>query len=114
MSKKLDTSNLPSHRGNKRPRVDSSMPSKTPVIILNPAALPAFVQRPMVPKVDAPIPRPNAELSSSSPKALPPETVSRFKQVVRNKDVSICYDMSVKEFEYSTIHNLFKVTCLCP
>ena len=36
----------------------------------------------------------------------------RFKQAVIDKDVAICYDMSVKEFEQSTIHDLFKVLCL--
>ena len=102
------------------------MPSKTLVVILDPAAPPASIQPPMVPKVDALIPHLNAELSGSSPKALPPENDPmtllrrenlawcRFKQVVRNEDVSICYNMLVKEFENSTIHNLFKVTCLCP
>ena len=33
----------------------------------------------------------------------------RFKQDVSDKDITICYDMSVKEFERSTIHDLFKV-----
>ena len=33
----------------------------------------------------------------------------RFKQIVKTEDVSICYDMSMREFERSTIHDLFKV-----
>lgn len=32
-----------------------------------------------------------------------------FKQVVKDKDVTICYDMFVREFERSTIYDLFKV-----
>ena len=32
-----------------------------------------------------------------------------FNQVVTNEDVTICYDMSKKEFEHSTVHDLFKV-----
>ena len=33
----------------------------------------------------------------------------RFKQIVKTEDVSICYDMSMREFEPSMIHDLFKV-----
>ena len=33
----------------------------------------------------------------------------RFKQAVSDKDFAICCDMSVKEFERSTVHDLFKV-----
>lgn len=35
---------------------------------------------------------------------------NRFKQVVKDKDVNICYDMFVKEFERLTVHDLSKVT----
>ena len=33
----------------------------------------------------------------------------RIQQVVSEEDVAICYDMFVKEFERSTVHDLFKV-----
>lgn len=33
----------------------------------------------------------------------------RFKTVVNEDDVIACYDMYIKEFECSTIHDLFKV-----
>ena len=33
----------------------------------------------------------------------------RFQQAVTDKDIVICYDMFVKEFECSTVHDLFKV-----
>ena len=36
----------------------------------------------------------------------------RFQQVVSDEDVAICSDMSVKEFEQSTVHDLFKVLFL--
>nr|POE92478.1 hypothetical protein CFP56_51028 [Quercus suber] len=32
----------------------------------------------------------------------------KFNQAITNEDVAICYDMSMKEFERSTIHDLFK------
>ena len=42
----------------------------------------------------------------------------RFEQVVIGEDVVACYDMSLKEFKYSGVHDLFKVvtftsSCLC-
>ena len=32
-----------------------------------------------------------------------------FQQAVIDKNVVVCYDMSLKEFERSTVHDLFKV-----
>ena len=33
----------------------------------------------------------------------------KFQQVVNDEDIAVCYDMSLKEFEHSIVHNLFKV-----
>ena len=33
----------------------------------------------------------------------------KFNQAVTNEDVAVCYNMSMKEFEHSTVHDLFKV-----
>ena len=33
----------------------------------------------------------------------------RFEKAVTNEDVAVCYDTSLKKFEYSAIHDLFKV-----
>ena len=33
----------------------------------------------------------------------------RFQQAVTDEDSVVCYDMSLKEFEHFTVHNLFKV-----
>lgn len=32
-----------------------------------------------------------------------------FKKVVSDKDIAACYDMSLKDFEHSGVHDLFKV-----
>lgn len=94
------------------------MPSTTPIVVFNPATPTAKL---MVPKIDASLTRPDAKpsnpflktpLSDDGPLTfLRSENLAwnRFKQVVRNEDISICYDMSIKEFEHSTIHDLFKV-----
>ena len=55
MSKKLDTGNLPSRRGNKRLKLDSSTPSTTPVLVLDHVTL---AQPPVASKVDASLPHP--------------------------------------------------------
>ena len=33
----------------------------------------------------------------------------RFEKAVTSEDVAMCYDMSLKEFEHSNVHDLFKV-----
>ena len=33
----------------------------------------------------------------------------RFQKVVSNEDINTCYDMSLKDFEHSGVHDLFKV-----
>ena len=40
----------------------------------------------------------------------------RFQQAMIDDDVAMCYDMSLKEFENSTVHDLFKICiyfCFC-
>ena len=37
-----------------------------------------------------------------------------FKGIVTDNEVNECYNMSVKEFERSSIHDLFKVSFICP
>ena len=36
----------------------------------------------------------------------------RFKNVVTDEDMNTCYNMSLKDFEHSGVHDLFKVTSL--
>ena len=94
----------------------------TLVVVLDPVAPTASTQPLVVSKVDTSIPRLDVEPSNSFPKTPSPEdghmtllrrenlAWNRFKKVVRNEVVSICYDMFVKEFEHSTILDLSKVT----
>jgi len=72
-------------------------------------------------KVDVPTPLPDIGPSSVPPvTTLPkdsPLTLLRnetlawniLKQVKKDEDIDICYNMFVKEFEQSTIHDLCKV-----
>ena len=36
----------------------------------------------------------------------------RFQKAVIDKDINVCYDMSLKDFEHSGVHDLFKVMVL--
>ena len=33
----------------------------------------------------------------------------RFQKAVTDEDINVCYDMSLKDFEHSGVHDLFKV-----
>ena len=33
----------------------------------------------------------------------------RFQRAVIDEDINVCYDMSLKDFEHSGVHDLFKV-----
>ena len=38
----------------------------------------------------------------------------RFQKVVTDEDINVCYEKSLKDFEHSSVHDLFKVNnCLC-
>ncbi|KAL0015459.1 hypothetical protein SO802_002528 [Lithocarpus litseifolius] len=65
VSRTVDIGNLPSHRGQKRPKVDSSSHSKAPIVKLNPSLVenPAVVLPSEVPSSKDPS-RPNLELST--------------------------------------------------
>ena len=37
----------------------------------------------------------------------------RFQNAVTDEDINVCYDMSLKDFEHSGVHDLFKVIVFC-
>ena len=111
---------LPSHRGNKKPKLGSFTLSKSFVVELNPSVPPAAsIQPSMAPKANTPLPNASPSLNpitATLPESRPLTLLrseglawERFQQAVTDKDIIICYDISVKEFERSTIHDLFKV-----
>ena len=122
VSRTVNVGNLPSSRGKKRAKVDPSSRGKAPLVESNssPAENPIEVPSSEVPSSEVPSseapPCPNPE-SSKTPSMSTSFTFirgealawNRFKMVVKEDDVMACYDMSVKEFEHSTIHDLFKV-----
>ena len=117
MSWTVDVGNLPRRQGQKRAKVDPSSRGKAPLVESNSSLVenPIEVPSSEVPSSEAPS-CPNSE-SSKTPSLSTSFTFirrealawNRFKMVVKEDDVMACYDMSIKEFEHSTIHDLFKV-----
>ena len=61
-------------------------------------------------------PRTIASISSKPPPWVPSNIIEnedlaweRFKEAVKDEDINVCYDMSLKDFEHSGVHDLFKV-----
>ena len=109
ISKKVDTGSLPSCQGNKKQKVDHLTMSISPVMILDHPT-------PMA-KSRASTTLAHPGVNTSKPTNASPMTLleskdlvwEKFNQAFTNEVVTICYDMSKKKFERSTIHDLFKV-----
>ena len=120
ISRTLDIGNLLSCRGNKKPNL---------ALLLRPSPLSSKLI-PFVPPTasnqPSTIPKANTLLPNRSPSSNPSTAAplkgrlltllrskslawERLQQAVTDKVIIICYDMSVKEFERPTIHDLFKV-----
>ena len=82
--------------------VDSSTPTET-----TPSKTPPSKTHPS--KTTAP--------GTSQPSALVPTNIIEnenlawecFQKAVTNEDINVCYNMSLKDFEHSGVHDLFKV-----
>ena len=117
ISKMFDTGSLLSCRGNKKPKHGLFTLSKLTVVQTNLSIPPTTSNQPLRAKT----PLPDVSLSLKPFAAAPPKSClltllrseglaqDRFQQAVTNKDVTICYDMFMKEFEQSTVHDLFNV-----
>ena len=115
LPKTLDLGNLPSRRG-KKAKHGSFKPR-----VVKPS-LPTFQPSVQVFDVDSSIPvevtpsKMTTPTSSQSSQRVPMKLLEnedlaweRFKKAVTGEDVAACYDMSLREFEHSAVHDLFKV-----
>ena len=120
LPKNLDLGSLPSRR-NKRVKHSSSKVTK--LILPQPNLI--------VQAIDVDVSPPIETTSSKTPPRMitsvlsqPPPRVSsniienedlawqRFEEAVKDEDIHACYDMSLKDFEHSGVHDLFKVNLL--
>ena len=107
---------LPSCRGHKKEKHKSS---KFGVIKPGLVIPPTSTKQPFVQIFDVDSSNPPEIASSKPPKSalmnlLKNEDLAleRFQQAVTKEDVAVCYDMSVKNFDHSIVHDLFKVFSL--
>ncbi|XP_075634358.1 uncharacterized protein LOC142606879 [Castanea sativa] len=116
LSKAINLENLPSRRAKHRrsskpgvvsPAVPVPPPSQSPSIqILDVES--SELAHPPPPKTSVPTSsQPPVEVASN---LLESEDLAweRFEKAVSGEDVAACYNMSLKEFEHSSVHNLFK------
>ena len=118
--KTIDLGDLPSRRGYKKAKHGLS---KSGVVKPGPATPPASQQPSIqIHDLDSSVParvtpsKPTVPISSQPSKRVPINLLEnedlaweRFKKAVTNEDVAVCYDISLKEFGYSDVHDLFKI-----
>ena len=121
LSKNLDLENLPSRRSKKTRHGSSQLVKSNPPPSHQPAQVFDVDSSTLVETTPSQTPPSKLTLSTSSQ---PSQKVSsniieneslaweRFKNAVTEEDINTCYDMSLKDFEHSGVHDLFKVTSL--
>ena len=108
VSKRADTGNLPSCRGNKKQKVNPSTKSNPIVVLDHPTPMTKSRAGTSPSRLGVNLSKP---FNAAPMTLLESEDLAweKFNQAVTNEDVAICYNMSMKEFEHSTVHDLFKV-----
>ena len=117
----VDLGSLPSRRNHKKSKHGSSKSGfiKPGFVVHLASAKPLFAQ---VLNLDSSslvkvTPSKPIETTLSKPPSSIPMTLlenedlewEKFQQVVNDEGIDVCYDMSLKEFEHSAVHDLFKV-----
>ena len=118
LSKHLDIGNLPSRRGKKAKHTSSqaAKPNSPPPQ----SSIRVYDVDSSTPTETTPSKTPPSKTTApatSQPFALVPTNIienenlawERFQKAVTNEDINVCYDMSLKDFEHSGVHDLFKV-----
>ena len=120
LPRNLDLGSLPSHR-DKRVRHSSSKVTKPilPQPNLTVQAIDVDVSPPIETTSSKTPPRTITSVSSQPPPRVSSNIIENedlawqhFEEVVKDEDIHACYDMSLKDFEHSGVHDLFKVNLL--
>ena len=122
MSKNLDIGNLPSRRRKKAKHVSSqttkpNLPPPQPSIKMYDvdSSTPTEITPSKTPPSKTTVP------ATSQPSPQVPTNIienenlawERFQKAITDEDINVCYDMSLKDFEHSSVHDLFKVIVFC-
>ena len=118
LSKSLDLGNLPNRRGKKtkhgssqvvKPNIPSSqlvkiydVDSSTPIETTPSKTPPSKTTVPATPQPSQQVPSNIIENEDLA--------WERFQKAVLDEDINVCYDMSLKDFEHSGVHDLFNVS----
>ena len=116
----VDLGNLPSRRREKKPKHKSSKPKdvqSTPLVSVTEPVDVQILDDPEPKDSPVHIPSVTKARSSSLPSQQVPQNLigsedlawERFGTAVTDTDVAACYNMSLKDFEHSGVHDLFKV-----
>ena len=112
--------NLPSHRGNKKAKHGLSKLG----VVKSGLVIPLTSQQPSIQihdldsfvLVGVTSSKPVVTISFQPSRRLPINLLEnedlaweRFQKAVTDEDVVVCYDMSLREYEHSAVHDLFKV-----
>ena len=131
ISTAVDLDDLPSHRGPKKKKPAKADKASLPEV---PKFVPLTVNLDESPVDVEPVQTihpvqtettPQTKTARKPPSSPPSDRPSNlvldenyawrtFKGIVTDNEVNECYNMSVKEFERSSIHDLFKVSFICP
>ena len=123
ISSSVNLDDLPSRRGSKKPKPTKNPPPRVPKFTSQTVDLDEPVINVVPVQTIPPVqtdPPPPAKASRrthpSEPSKEPPNLVldegyawRTFKGIITDNEVNSCYNMSVKDFERSAIHDLFKV-----
>ena len=120
LPRNLDLGSLPSRR-DKRVKQSSSKVAKPilPQPNLSVQTIDVDVSPPVQTTSSKTPPRTITSVSSQPPPRVSSNIVEnedlawqRFQEAVKDEDIHACYDMSLKDFEHSGVHDLFKVNFL--
>ena len=120
LPRNLDLGSLPSRR-DKRMKQSSSKVVKPvlPQPSLSVQKIDVDVSPPVETTSSKTPPRTTTSVSSQPPPRVSLNIVEnedlawqRFQEAVKDEDIHACYDMSLKDFEHSGVHDLFKVNFL--
>ena len=123
LPKNLNIENLPSRRGKKAKHRSSqtakpNLPPPQPSIKIY--DVDSFTPTETTPS-KTPLSKMTVPATSQPSQQVPSNIIEnedlaweRFQKAVTDEDINVCYDMSLKNFEHSGVHDLFKVNnCLC-
>ena len=116
----VELGNLPSRRREKKPKHKSSKPKdvqSTPLVSVTEPVDVQILDDPEPKDSPVHIPSVTKAHSSSLPSQQVPQNLignedlawERFGTVVIDADMVVCYNMSLKDFKHSGVHDLFKV-----